>query len=1212
MSRVLPAPHPSPRGPRRGVALLVALGVLVVLALLGAVFATLTGIERSVARNYIDKVRARVLAESGIEDAFARVGVDHARALDLWRATEPQPWMFFGFDLNGNGLVDAGETATYAIPLPGGGTAHDWGRVTLEEAVRPSFPFDRNGNGAFDVPADLVTIEGRPTAISGRLDVGTYAPEGNVYALKIGDLQGRINVNNRHTHLARILNTLGRRLSVSATLGDTIVAFRDNLLPDRRLTNLDQLVAPLGRTTVERIRPYITTDSWVDYKVIKPIGLAAGRRRRDVGVGSSFYAYREIRPREILGPPPDPDAYLPPTGPATATDFEGRSPINVNTASFEVLAALLEGLQGFYIKETPGVESDDYQLSRTTLTFTGNDPRTSGQIGIVYQTPPIGPNTAANIAAEFVRYRGVFPTGTVTGPVDPRTVFRSYQQLARFIDLLPASVFDAGEIPADQILYVRDVLKANFDPNCHLNELNPDEAVALKVDKTDLLFWTFELCFIPMGYFEIESLGRVIDGQGREIASEKLVVQAKLFDVFRDTTQADFQRDLYLDDANRALDLPPAPAESELRKMFSASSATTAYPKCGHLAVGPEPYYQPQYVQRSWYDGYVSLLPIESLPGGGRASLKARFETSLLQEGGGPVPTPDPGGGPWLEPLVGSANPGSLFADGLFAEKDVSVGYDNRMYFNQHCGATCFWLKPAFEPEHPGKTRFFVSLITYDLSNDVRNDWTANPFCVGYLPHDLSTRREDYPTYKYASGWGDYFANSIIGGYAGAYRRVMGDGVSLTNGVWQKTWMTQDLIDVSTYTGDHGGYPVGCMCDRISLNGSPTVNHVGHGHEFLVSADGKPWGNLMLQGRWVHVGMIWNDTISNAGIVKIMVNGTSVPWLCTYGDMTGQNLSSVPYRNLNMLWGPPFGLVNPQRMQIAATDPPSCYGLPPDGPPYPTKLFNGQPEPPDFRVGAVCATPIRSAWAVARSGGAGQRYVSNFPADATIDEVMTFLGSNEEATTSILDAWREGRFYKSTGTPDKSTTSSGTLARFTSGRVRFSQAVTRPTSIPPKGNAPSPAVVTPPQPPTGAATASPDSVRLGLVFYTLRVPRYDLVTLAYPSGLPSGTVPDPRVYFDVVDADTNVSLLDASAVLGYSDPSMTYFLLGGGGIAKDGRAGGPPVDVAAGKEIRYRFWLDTRIGDAMNDPFSATPVVDDVTITYARTRPVILSWTVAN
>ena len=56
---------------RRGVALILVLGVLAVLALLATAFATLAGVERRVSRNYLDGVRARLAAESGIEAAVA-------------------------------------------------------------------------------------------------------------------------------------------------------------------------------------------------------------------------------------------------------------------------------------------------------------------------------------------------------------------------------------------------------------------------------------------------------------------------------------------------------------------------------------------------------------------------------------------------------------------------------------------------------------------------------------------------------------------------------------------------------------------------------------------------------------------------------------------------------------------------------------------------------------------------------------------------------------------------------------------------------------------------------------------------------------------------------------------------------------------------------------------------------------------------------------
>ena len=55
----------------RAFVLLVSLGVLGVLGLLAATFATLSRVERAVSTSYVDKVRAKMLAQSGVERAIA-------------------------------------------------------------------------------------------------------------------------------------------------------------------------------------------------------------------------------------------------------------------------------------------------------------------------------------------------------------------------------------------------------------------------------------------------------------------------------------------------------------------------------------------------------------------------------------------------------------------------------------------------------------------------------------------------------------------------------------------------------------------------------------------------------------------------------------------------------------------------------------------------------------------------------------------------------------------------------------------------------------------------------------------------------------------------------------------------------------------------------------------------------------------------------------
>ena len=54
---------------KQGVALIVVLGVLVILALLATTFASLQAVERSVARNYLRDSEATMIARSGIVTA---------------------------------------------------------------------------------------------------------------------------------------------------------------------------------------------------------------------------------------------------------------------------------------------------------------------------------------------------------------------------------------------------------------------------------------------------------------------------------------------------------------------------------------------------------------------------------------------------------------------------------------------------------------------------------------------------------------------------------------------------------------------------------------------------------------------------------------------------------------------------------------------------------------------------------------------------------------------------------------------------------------------------------------------------------------------------------------------------------------------------------------------------------------------------------------
>jgi len=241
-----------------------------------------------------------------------------------------------------------------------------------------------------------------------------------------------------------------------------------------------------------------------------------------------------------------------------------RAPVNLNSAPKEVLTALLADLQGFWMAERrrnhPNI-SNASDSARTwnnsvvqSLDSSGSD---GDAMGYLYTTDKITftpggatqsgqANSASAIAAEIIacregresvasRYdydRTRNPKAWFGGP------FRTWRQFNAFCDHLVTiglvresrAVFHQYPSPGDDITgggnlqvsglgdalaaiasqAIADTIKANFNPNCHLNEANPDENMALLVDKTDLIVMSTEGCFLPSGYFEVESFGRVL------------------------------------------------------------------------------------------------------------------------------------------------------------------------------------------------------------------------------------------------------------------------------------------------------------------------------------------------------------------------------------------------------------------------------------------------------------------------------------------------------------------------------------------------------------------------------------------------------------------------------------------------------------------------------------------------------------------------------
>ncbi len=1187
----------SPKAGRRGVALLVALGVLVMLALLGSVFATLSGIERAVARNYIDQVRARLLAESGIEHAVSQLW--QPDKIDMWRVDRPLSWTYYGGDRNGDGIKDPGDLDKNGDGFP------DRENVPIIEALSPSFFMDENADGL----PDQIQVGDRTIGYSGKAAVGTYLPDGNLYSIRVRDLGSKLNVNNIHPNLQRMLTNLFTAINLPNAAGTAadLVTRR----PVNGYSDPNHLRAIVGRTTYDRIKPYVTTVGWTDpreelepRRIARPVPLNSGYRRRELSIGTDVYARWELRPTLKYDATVD--------GP---TVHGPRTPVNINEAPIEILVAMIQDLKGFYVYEDK-YTTHTYDWYGLTAMYDGSMPNMpgprvirnskvghiNGRVGTIYETTPIpagakptaGSATIPNgdgawgIANAILVERDrpfVAPPGFTFSGVSPRTknLFRNFQQFNQFIDSLDPRLFRpipgwdqprwalplpqalAGLIgrPANEIPMVKDVLKANFNPNAHFNSLNPNELLGVWIDKANLTYHTVEFSFHPMGFFEIQSAGWILDHRRRVVAEELVTTAVKLFESYRDTTQWDFMREYAVDGVS-------------LNQVFSSAGGSLPTPNGVSLCSYPE--FQSQSYLRDpnlSLEGYLSLNTVKSLNGGG-ASFALRldsdsFNTSplngdIFRASGFPymkdettTPFSAPyGNGPWADRLLGGTAPGSVCNDGLLSEVGSSPGYVNSC-FNQHVGTVSMWVKPAFQPENTGRQRIFLSSHYYQtpidgacgsghlasLHNFPAPQWLMSPFDICY-----TAQHTDGP---YATD------AKLVGTPASNYAETRN---SVQYQQYGTTWPERSL-----------GAGFGGRYCKDEFNGgiiSPTINHVGHNHDPANAIYG--FGNIAMSKRWMHVCVAWEDGPPvgvpeiNNGYIRMFING-----LCVGGARNGQYRFSASHvydtngSKANTRWGFTDALIEADDLKGVAI-------------------------PPLLRVGAEAAPPVGGSTIPTGTlmANSARRPICNYTADATLDDILIWQIASDGVAT---DAWKQGRYYKENG------------ATFTSPKVDLFSQPTR--AVAPKGNAPLPGPVTPI---TLPSAPPPPTTRMAFVSFTGYWP-------VNPTRAPNADDP-----FDPDEQDLSNTLFSVALV----DPNnpgtelmpMQPVPLGGTGVTDNPNYTADPVAnpgqavEIVGTQFRYKVKMDPNFADALNNPLLVTPMLDDVTVAYYNRLPAFQAWVV--
>jgi hypothetical protein len=920
-----------------------------VLALLGTSFAVMQQVERQVARNYLDGVRARLIARAGIEDGVTRLKqIFPERAF----AAGNKAWMY-----HGNSLDETSQDLT----------------VPLHRAKNPSFAFEsenvQNPTDA-NVTPKLVDVDGQLVGFTANMEHSTYGVNADHYALKITDLSGCIHINDGLEHgpngsvsqnLRRILNVLGQVQQV-ANLGNRILDNR----PAGGYGSRQDLQRFLTDVEYTRVVDYLTAKAWIDRNVANPVPLSqamAAQYPVNYWRGTPPL-YRLGKGKDALGNLINTDLQFCP--PAQHTDdairiygldqlnpqwieIVGRAPVNVNSAARPVLVALLADLRGFFVgdrrRNNPRWSGDLYLSfkQQNSLSPAGTE---GDEIGFLFQTVPIvGPGStvsvgisATSIADEILacRERRVSPNPP---NVDYAAVpwsgpFRTWRQWNRFCDHMveinllrderqlwydfhPSNCDASGYgplVPSDfqrkhAARAIADVLKANFNPNLHLNELNPDENLYTRVDKTDLVVNSTEFCFMPTGVFEVQSLGRVLRPEivratvvtGRHELTAQAMVTAvvKLYDLYRETNQKQFYGGTC---ANRV----PSPGNN-----FETNNNKS-------VETGPEPDNGTAPSQNEW-DGYVTLPtiggnfhnnPNQSKPANAlwttmQVGNQSQFESALHTHFtwdfnlhhhtfagcrheiastsqpdetvenfpdwptsvAGPYDPTDSGGN--VHRLAksfriqqGSTNPGlapfapsDLRLDGGYSERNAAPCYVAshgsqylwRFSDEQPRGMVSFWFKPSFYPELTGKVRTLWDMSRYHTP--CAQDVYVYPFACWFFPaHYTSSIAEVNQPWYWHNNIGKFHPASLAYG--------------------SKAWHNVP-----------SGHSFG--------NLTKSLNHAGH-------ADDNPNMSPLQAHRWINISFWWGlrhpklmEPEYGGMNSELYVNGSKMHVPYTFSSMTG-------------------------------------------------------------------------------------------------------------------------------------------------------------------------------------------------------------------------------------------------------------------------------------------------------------------------------------
>ncbi len=519
---------------------------------------------------------------------------------------------------------------------------------------------------------------------------------------KIYDFASQIYINDTNPNLSAMLENLVGALIAS---GATSLAAGDGALI----------------VTSRPASGYITKEDIIDY------------------TGFSKAKYNEIKNYITVRAFADSDV-INPLDTTTPYALSSRAPINVNTASREVLIAVLTGISsGSYNSVLQWVSStSSYDVNGTTQ-------------GIVSFS--ISSAQAASLADYLISgrpYRAYYPESPPPATPDDLWTRLVAAQTANIIGDNGAALVMANANPNT------DLMRCNSNYSWRSKHFLTQEyylgrgdspsppwtftGVPIAIDKTMLAVYTTEFCFNSGGYYEINSTGVVKDAAGNQISSKNLQVIVKLFDIWRQSTQAEFASGtlshvaLYPEYNYQGSGIPAANYDGQIMLGTLASPTPDA--------TSPSPYFRLNFATNKG----SNLLPdeLEYADTAGGNNLNQSYPTPQYaspREASVVLPS-DPNG-------LNSTN-GTLFPDGVFFQRDdlaTEGQFDPVNNVGNGVGTIEMWVKPNF--------------------NCLGAAWCGSWYYAGKV---FEVKSEAWTTSDidvyFCRDWNWYFSPTIQGGYA--------------------------------------------------------------------------------------------------------------------------------------------------------------------------------------------------------------------------------------------------------------------------------------------------------------------------------------------------------------------------------------------------------------------------------------------------------------